>query len=576
MTEPTQEYIKNLKTHLEQVWSGTHARWREIDTYLQGTFSLWPTGVSRPSYHPSTAYARLDQAVNHQMPTKLTVKRFPKNDTYEEKKRADKIEKFLVELMTEVARKEPSHTVGQVKRHLLAYGYAVLEGPLLDSKDYQQMLRDEEGKRHWNPIRLRAPHPQRVLMSPSERDPGEAIKEVRRSSDQLKTLLERKRATKAAVVYKRWDAAKDSFQEFDTTEYWSDEWHTVMVEDEILYMEPNEWGYLPFIQGFSGWGMEPTDMREINPKYMAESLLEHVLETFKLEAQRKTAQHNAVIEAGFLRQGYDPHEGGQKSEEQAAEMLARDALLTGKQAAWWYKDTPQLPDWLFRVGEEHDSDIEGGTFSRSVGGQRMPGVTTVGQQAILTTQGERKFDAPTLQIDEMFSIACSNALRLIDALSVPIMVRGVRVGPKDIDGDYAVDASFKHDDPVMRAQERSIGMQEVEKGLIDPETYLADTGRENGQEITRKALVNKMAQTPQIMGTIIELAASEFKLKQRQSGNGLVGPNGQPIQSPQPQAMQMPVVANPAVEAMQNEPGGLGEQQVLNGQINGLTDAFAQ
>ena len=572
MAEPTLEYLTNLRTHLEGVWAEAHRRWAEIDTYLQGTFELWPTGVKRPSYHPGTAYGLLDHAVNQSMPTKFTVKRFPAGDTYKRKRTADKVEVFLEALMTEVARKEATNTIGLAKRHLLAYGYSVLEGPILDTREYQRMLNDDEGKK-WNPIRLRAPHPQRVLMSPSERNPGEGFKRVRRSSDEIKALLERKRTRKEARVYKDWEPAKEGYQEPDTTEYWSEDWHVFMIEDEILYTEPNTWGYFPLIQGFSGWGIEPTDMTKINPKYLAVSVLEHVLEGLKLQAQRKTAQHNAVIEAGFQRQGYDAKRGGQLSEAQAEETIARDGLLPGEKDAWWWRDTPRLPDWLFQVGQEIDQDIENATFSKTVSGQRLPGVNTVGQQAILSTAGERKFDAPSLQIDEMFSVGCGNSLRLIEAVGMPITVRGITIGPDDIKGDYSVDASFKNEDPVMRAQERNIGLQELEREVLDPETYLEDTGRENAQEILRRGLVHKAVRSEQVMGQIIETFLAEFKQKHRpKPGSGLLGPNGMPAQA---QGMAPLVQPGPALEAMQGVPGGPGEAQVLNGQIAGLTNGLA-
>lgn len=574
MVAPTLEYITNLRDHLTTVWMDTHRRWAEIDTYLQGTFELWPAGVERPKYHPGTAFALIDQAVNHQMPTKLTVKRFPAGDTYKRKRTADKVEVFLEALMAEVARKEPVHTVGQVKRHLLAYGYSILEGPILDSREYQKMLDGPESK-GWNPLRLRAPHPQRVLMSPSERNPGEGIKRVRRSSEEVKALLVRKKASKEAKVYKDWEPTREGYQELDTTEYWSEDWHLFMVEDMILYAEENVWGYFPFIQGFSGWGMEPTDLAQINPKYLAVSLLEHVMESLKVEAQRKTAQHNSVIEAGFQRKGYDKAQGGNLTDVQAAEALARDGLLSGKKEAWWYQDTPRLPDWMFQVGQEIDQDIENATFSKTVGGHRLPGVNTVGQQAILSTAAERKFDAPSFQIDEMFSVAGSNFLRLIDQLDVDITVRGVTVGPKDIKGDYSVDIAFQDENPMILAQLKADGLRELEAGVLDPETYLEDTGRDNGQEILRRAMVYKVITSEQVLSTAIEVVASEHKRRHRIPTDSLLGPNGLPIQSQPRPPVQQPA-PGPGLEAMRNVPGGPGEQQVFNGQVaDGLTNGLA-
>mgnify|MGYP001558621306 FL=1 len=184
---------------------------------------------------------------------------------------------------------------------------------------------------------------------------------------------------------------------------------------------------------------------------------------------------------------------------------------------------------MFQAGGEIDADIEEATYSRDLGGRRQPGVNTVGQQEILSSRSDRKFDAPAMGIDATVTELCSNVLRLVKVLDVDVTIRGETIGPKDMNEDYAVEVTYQRDDPVMQIQQRVQGREDVKLGILDPETALTDAGRENAQEILRKALVYRMASSEQILSAVIELAAAEFKRRNppQQGEPATLGLNGQ-------------------------------------------------
>lgn len=598
MPKPDAGYITRLESHLIGVWSETWADWTEIDTFINGTFNLWPTGDKRPEYHPPTAAAKLDQAVAIQLPQKPKVHRFGKDKSQKEENKADVVERWVENLLESAALFEPHPTVAQAKRHLMAYGYTVVEGPALDAvalsqheaeepdaREYDDERQHEtalrrwrQAKQNWNPIRIRAPHPRTILLHPELKQPREALKAVSRFQGDVWNLLKRKIAEGLSDVHQiEFDPQHDDYyQQIKIKEYWSEDWHAMLgASDELLYVEHNGWGFLPYGHAFSGWGLMRTEEDRINPVNMAVGLFtKQVREALKMQAQSRSGEHNAMQEAAWYQYGYS---GKDMPPEQAARVRARGSLMTGKKEDWWVAEMPALAQWLFEASGKTDEDIENGTFSKGLGGFRRPGVTTVGQEAILDTRGDKQFDVPSGQLDHLFTIVAQNSCRLVEVVNEKITIRDTTIGPEDIQGNYAVEVTFQRKDDIMLAQAKTTGLQEQKQGLIDPETYLTDTGRENANEILRKVSIYKMLGSEQVQGTIIAAAAAEFQRRvAMQQGTGLLGPNGQPIQTQPP--MQPPVqqsAMSPALQAMQGVQGGVDQRGAVNGQIAGITNAYA-
>ena len=591
MARPTESDIKSLKTHLTNVWSPSHAHWSKIDTYLEGTYRIWPDRVDRPQYRPPIAAARLDRAVNHKMPNKPIVHRFPGQQGARGERKADKAELWLEAVITDASKREMSLTISQVKRYLLAYGYAVIEGPILDGRalrkrddepeqrrgesddDYQARFKAWKADiKDWNPFRDRAIHPQRVLLHPTEKTPEEALKVERRFFKDVVALADSRKRRGFEVDLSALRSL-EPYAEVETIEAWNPEWHLMFVNESFLFAEPNTWGFVPFQQCFSGWGMEPTNLSHVDPLHMAVGLFsENVLETIRLDAQQKSAKHHALVEVAFFRRGYG---GGTLAPEDAAQVMAKEALMEGRKDDWWIQDVPNLPQWLFQVGQETEKDLDDATYSRSLT-DRVPGVTTVGQQAILSQGAERKFDPPIQQINHLYSILCERYLRMVDLLGEKVTVGGYTIGPEDVGGHYSVECKFQLEDPIMRAQERTMGLQEIAQNVLDPETYLSDTGRENGNEILRRISVYKMLNSEQVQSTIIAAAVNEFQARVGAPAQSqLLGPDGMPLQRQPIQPAQPIQPQNPALQAVQEAAGGLDQRQMVNGMINGVTNAFA-
>ena len=109
--KPTVESIRQMTRYLQDLWSRTHVKWQEIDSYYQQTFKLWPEGMNRPEWlKPARSRSIVDHAVDHQLAHDPIVSRPPSEDDEEAKRKADRVEPAVKAILDEASLMEPSLT----------------------------------------------------------------------------------------------------------------------------------------------------------------------------------------------------------------------------------------------------------------------------------------------------------------------------------------------------------------------------------------------------------------------------------------------------------------------------------
>ena len=541
--KPTVESVRQMVRHLEGVWSQTHAKWRTVDTYYQQTFRLWPEGLDRPEWlKPARSRSIIDHAVDHQLAHEPIVSRPPTDDDEEAKRKADRVEPALKAIMDEASLLEPSLTWKQAGKHLLLYGYAVIEDALdtkvmqsrrndvrkgrnEDDEEFQQRQRVQRNKsKTLMPFRVRAPHPSRVLLDPSEKEPRIAVKHGRRRSLDLEHITRSRVSANGKSRRgegKLWEPTGDPFAWVMTDEYWTDCWHALVADSELLFVEKNTWGFVPFSHAFAGFGQQVTAIEEDDPSYLAVGILEPVMASLRAQAQAVAGRHNALLDATF-----NPL-GTTMDAAELQEQLARgDIIEMGNRGDAWRMEIPQLPRWLFASEEWLDRDIEQGTFARALAGVREQGGSTGGQQAILSTAAGRKFVAPSRQLEHLATKSASHILQWIDVIGMTLTVQGHQITPADIQHDYACKVSFELVDPVLQMQSRELGMREVQQGLKSKETYWsADARLEDATGERRRLLEDLIRTDPEVQKILAGEVMKEAGLldlieKQREAQQG--------------------------------------------------------
>lgn len=507
---PTAESIDELYAHLTQSWSKAHNNWRTVDDYYHRRFQVWKRGTEpeqRSQYIPSKATNIIDHAADTQLAYEPRVHRFPTGRADNRESRADSVEKGLKAVLDNAALFEMSLPWKQIGRHLLHYGYAIAEGPVLDWRNAPDSLGDDEQpERFWNPVRIRAIHPTRVLLDPMEKQPEFAIKKSRIYYSRLQDLLTR--ASNKGIKVAAFDGKKKGpWDQVDIIEYWSKKYHAIKVTaGNILWVEANTWGFIPFSHAFAGFGMEPADEQQYDPSYLAVGLLWPVLDGLKLSAQRMSAQHTLLMDRAYAARGTtgDPSE--------VAEQMARGEFISGEKGSVWVVEANEVNSAMLQVGMEVDRDIEQGTYSKSLAGMKEPGISTVGQQAILSTAAQRKFASPAIQLQHMASVVSSNTLRLVSnskRIGGVIGADGHFLRATDIGNDYNVKTTFEVVDPILELQRRELGMREVQMDLKSDTTYWEEDARREDISGERVRLIQmKVRNAP---GVIAALAAEEAR-----------------------------------------------------------------
>ena len=560
--KPTVESIRQITRYLQDVWSRTHTKWQEIDSYYQQEFNLWPEGLNRPEWlKPARSRSIVDHAVDHQLAYEPIVHRFPVSQTEASERRANEVEPALKAILDEASLFEPTMTWKQVGKHLLLYGYAVGEDGLDSSCMAQRREKPRKGRNepqeefdrrvriHRNavksmmPFRTRAPHPSRVLLDPMEKEPRMAVKHAYRRSIDLEEITSARmtgsRAKRGEVH--PWKTGDNPFEMVMVDEFWSECWHAMVADSELLFVEKNTWGFIPYSHAFSGYGQEITSIEEYDPSYLAVGILEPVMPVLKAQAQAVAGRHNALMEATF-----NPTGTVMDASELEEQLSRGDVIEMGNRNDVWKMEIPQLPRWMFASEEWLDRDIELGTFSRALAGVREQGVSTVGQQAILTTAAGRKFVSPTKQLEHLATKSAAHILQWIEVLELGLRIRGHQIADDMLESDYSCTVSFELIDPVLQLQFRELGMREVQQGLKSKETYWSSDARlEDSTGEQKRLLEDLIRQDPRVQELMAKEVAREAGLQDlldkeedrmanqqmaAMNGGGMTGPDGMPIQ----------------------------------------------
>ena len=560
--KPTVESIRQITKYLQDLWSRTHNKWREVDSYYQQEFKLWPEGMSRPEWlKPARSRSIVDHAVDHQLAYEPIVHRFPAGQTEASERRADEVEPAMKAILDEASLFEPSMTWKAIGKHLLLYGYAVIEDGLDSSCMNQRREKPRKGRNepqdefdrrvrsHQNavksmmPFRTRAPHPSRVLLDPMEKEPRMAVKHAYRRSIDLEEITSARMSgsrAKRGEVHP-WKVTDNPFEMVMVDEFWSECWHAMVANDELLFVEKNTWGFIPYSHAFSGYGQEITSIEEYDPSYLAVGILEPVMPALKAQAQAVAGRHNALMEATF-----NPTGTVMDASELEEQLSRGDVIEMGNKSDVWKMEIPQLPRWMFASEEWLDRDIELGTFSRALAGVREQGVSTVGQQAILTTAAGRKFVSPTKQLEHLATKSAEHILQWVDVLELDLRIRGHRLNRQMLESDYSCSVSFELIDPVLQLQFRELGMREVQQGLKSKETYWSSDARlEDSTGEQKRLLEDLIREDPRVQELMAKEVAREAGLQdlldqeeerskaQQMSamdGGAMTGPDGMPIQ----------------------------------------------
>ena len=567
--KPTAQSVGEDYSHYDTMWSPSKGDWRRVDEWVFQTAHIWfdpvsKTKLDRPEIIPPTATNIVEHMTVALSAYDFSPHREPAGRGKSNEEKADEIEPWISSVFLQAALQEPSLTWMQAGRNLFMYGRAIIQGPLWDTggkpiepekddgesgQEYRDRLAAfESEKRDWFPIRIKAPHPARVLCDPLDKQPQLVVMRYKMYAYQLEDLTTLKKAQEDAGGPKEvmeWRREAGAYDLIECTEWWSDQWHALAAEKHLknnglTFVEKNTQGFAPFSQIYSGQGGEPTDMGEVEPRYLSRGIILPLIPLLHADAQRLSAEHNAIIEAGFAQEGAE-------NPNAAASAKAKGGILPGKKDQYWYRDIPNYPNYLFQIGAEHVRRINESVPAFTLVGNRQQGVDTVGQQTILTAAAEQVLHPIRRQLGQAASITGQRTLRLVDMQGETVTVNGHKVGPEQIKHDYNLRIDFKLTEPLMKLQQVNNALEMYDRGLYSKEDVWRIAGEEDATGIRIRLLKDKLFEHDRSLAEGLAVlaraegmtqTAEEFEQVVKDidaagggQSRGLVSPNGQPLRS---------------------------------------------
>ena len=474
---PDGAYLKSLHKHLLDLWQPAHTNWEETDSYINSTFPVWdrrnPQHANRISYRPSTGYNIVSHAADTLMVNEAKITREPRTDSQASSVRASQIENWLKEVFDDASLQEPVLPFSMAKMYMVAYGYSIIETgidrscwpdrPKEGSKNYEEKMEHyTRMKKNVNPFHIKAPHPSEVLLPYNTKEPKYAVRQSMWLGDDIEHMTrvrserpKRLQPQNQGGMLDIFNAAQDRFRELECWELWTPDWHAMYLakSGQMLFTEPNTWGFVPFTHSFAGWGIPLTGSNGTFPEMLARGIIDPIKQGVRLQAQRVSAEIDLILKAAYppLITTLDPQE--LQTMMQSGGIVGGSGITQGD--LWWLR-APDAPGRLSNVGDWIDNkDIELGTYSLSLAGLRQEGVSTVGQQAILSEAAMRRFQVLHKQMNHMASVTGKYILNLMDVAMADddeVIINGKVLNPSQLDGAYDVSVSFEMVDQVLQMQ----------------------------------------------------------------------------------------------------------------------------
>jgi len=550
MARPTADSVKELRQHLIEVWRATHGHWIETQSFIDQTHPIRVVKPAKPR-RLGLAASKLLSQVDSLVTLEPVVKVHPFKDSEGANEIADRQEKWCQFLLQEAARRANLPPFRSAGFNLSAFGYTV------------GVIRWDETQRTGRkpfPFVIEFPHPARILVPYNEREVTVAIEiatmptwEVERRWPELMTSIH----------------TEGPYSNLEIVLFTDPDWRAVFVNGEEAVVEENPKHLVPYFHAFAGKGYEhaPVDagggaLSSYGPKPedLAVGLLDRVRDSITAADELHTARVARVLRNTYLRMFANGNTAN------LAEQLAQaglgaviDTSMVDK--IQWEEPSPIEPD-LPGLSDAVVRDIDEGTFSGVVAGQRQPGVETATEFALMLGSARIGFGVPMQGINRMAGTALELAGAICVEYDESLTLGGITVKPSEFERGMDVEVDFLHKDEGELQRERQIGMEEVARGLRSTRRYFEATGVSDSTGEQDQIWVDAAMKSDPVQQAIIAAATGLFQQKVEKAGGQVPSVPGAGVSgiqaTPQPEAALPSFVGTPALENQSVPPEAAG------------------
>jgi hypothetical protein len=533
----------------EDVWAGCHKEWDEDALYYDGLYKIdvpeW-IDIDRKVV-PTTPRQTIDHSVDQIVTSEPLVRRPKVGDD----KNAEELAATLGEWGTHLLRTfnrdallSPGKTFA---KHLFLYGYAAAYGPTWDDsvwplrpdrrrKDFSAAMdkRSNNIKRLF-PFRLQVPHPSKILLDPTElKQPSFGFLQTKRF---IKNVREEFGKSDEQVPGREFD-------EIDVYTYFDENQHTVWSErlpDQTLLTEKkNPYGFVPFRQTFLGLGRDVSFTESVDGRKgdalasLAVGFLRFLRSQIRAKSLSATAVNHMLWRYAFQ------HIITSLTDEEFSTKYGQGLVISGvdsPSSAVVYEQVPNVPAWVFEFERSLDGDIEAGTFSNILRGNRPVGVDTASQHAQITAKAKQVFNNPIQQINHIASLWVGDCARLVTVFKDPVTMRGmigkhrpeITIDGDDFQDNFNFEVDIEANDPMEQAFVLEGLFALKAAGQLDTDTFVDEmpvgilniSNQELKARLKKATAIEQLLLDPDIIG--MQKAEVQRRWAAKMNGGGGLG-----------------------------------------------------
>ena len=501
--KPTVEEIRQLLSSRKATYSTLRQEQAKDNRYYEGTDDLGiDTSAGYHEVRTGTARAIIDVPA-HRLLGIPRDESEPRKATQQLIEANTKRKLFLNGFIDYLLQQSPNPIKEAFKKILLrGEGYFQV---LLDESRWDKEPVKEKGesgedfeKRHqrWEmdcasvfPIDFKSPDAMNIYPSLRGTIPRDVVVTYNRSAGEVKEQ------------YPAWRNPKNKKSQTPVqwVEYWDKDWRAYFVDWEPVLTSaffpdgilPNQWGFVPFVHIFSGFGVEDASGK---PETLARSAL-YPYRSLITALQRAESFMDSDVALYSHRTGVVSTDASGPEAEMAAQRYASQITVAPGRVR---VETPDGPKFAFDSPIEinqalfaHSANLQGLIEQRThislLSGYAPRGVTSGIQQGMALGWARADYEDAICSLEKGLSVAAGMVLRLIEmVLKKPVTIRATVVEgkavmrkdivlkPEEIDGNYTVNMRFRAEDKAAADVKKMTGLRALQQGLLSHRTVLGD------------------------------------------------------------------------------------------------------
>mgnify|MGYP001564355805 CR=1 FL=1 len=518
----------------------SRARWTTNESYFNGTYDVWgdakgKTFPNRPSYHTPKARAMVMSPVKTQFSYEAKPAREPVGDSEHAEEYASLVERWVAAMLRQLAMRTPVWKALNLQQ--LLYGKGVLEAlRWVSQPDEDEPERDDgedqdefEGRlatwewerKNWFPFRAGVIHPANFLADPWEKQPAEVVVRKSLRVSEIEQLVQKKIALKRALA-DTWQAPAKGEQRRVVDEYFNKSWHAMRIKGgEMLFLERNTRAYVPYMQLYTGDGIESSERETPDAVDMAVGIYEGNKDALKVWDQQASIRHMMLVRKGTA--SVYSEKTGADAMTALSNAAHGDALLGFSKDQLGVIPYPDVTNDLFTEVGVMEKMLTENSFPPNLMGQKQRGVDTVGQEMLLSRAAQRIFDGIAQNQAEAATWTAENALKALVRYGNPITALGVTLEPKHVQNVFAIRVEFPNPDLSLQAVEWQQAEKDNVRGIIPDEMYRKIRGIEDEGKVRQGLLRDSIRKHPSVQAAMAEAEAELIGAPYNPEQNGAEG-----------------------------------------------------